>query len=215
MLIAYSTVFCKMLSLVQYSFCRTKTSANKIQYSTKHCRMTFLLYIRISDFQSHLDRHTTKTVRWTMHTLKTPISLGISTQYDQSSQSALRNLERTAKTDQTGWMPSWSESSLDAQVVTVWLLFSFNAHKISFLRFRWHVQLFRINQEEVMIMKKQRQWRGKHNAKKIKHCDRHYFCVQHYWFSRAARSVALKWTKFCAFYNGYWLNTAIYFVSGR
>ena len=101
-------------------------------------------------------------------------------------------IQRTVKTDQTGWMPSWSESSLDAQVnfvglVTVWLLFSFNAHKILFLRFQQHVhvQLFRINWEEVMTMKKQQQWRGKHNAKKIKCCDRHYFWVQHYWFSRA------------------------------
>ena len=60
-IIGYSTVFCKIwdficMSLrsaetildkqqrVQYSFCRTKTSANKIQYFTKHCRMIFLLY---------------------------------------------------------------------------------------------------------------------------------------------------------------------------
>ena len=63
-------------------------------------------------------------------------------------------------------------------LVTVWLLFSFNTHKISFLRFQRHVQLFRMNREEVMIMKKQWQWRGEHNAKKIKRCDRHYFWVQ-------------------------------------
>ena len=30
-------------SLVQYDFCRTKTSANKIKYFTKHCRMTFFI----------------------------------------------------------------------------------------------------------------------------------------------------------------------------
>ena len=49
-------------------------------------------------------------------------------------------------------------------LVTVWLLFSFNAHKISFLRFQRQVQLVTINWEEVMIMKKPRQWRGKHNV---------------------------------------------------
>ena len=38
--------------------------------------MTFLLYICISDFQSHLDRRTTKTMRWPMR---------ISAQFDQSS----------------------------------------------------------------------------------------------------------------------------------
>ena len=91
-------------------------------------------------------------------------------------------------------------------LVTVWLLFSFNAHKISFLRFQRHVQLFRINREEVMIMKKQLQWRGKYNLKKIKRCDWHYFWVQHYWFSRAACSVELKWTQFRAFYKK-WLLT--------
>ena len=42
-IIGYSIVFCK------------------IQYFTKHYRMSFLLYIRISDFQSHLDRRTTET----------------------------------------------------------------------------------------------------------------------------------------------------------
>ena len=56
-----------------------------------------------------------------------------------------------------------------------------------------------------MVMRKQLQWRGKHNAKKIKRCDRHYFWVQHYWFSRAARSVALKGAQFRAFYK--WLLT--------
>ena len=39
---------------VQYGFCRTKTSANKIQYFTKKCKMTFLLYIHIYDCQSNL-----------------------------------------------------------------------------------------------------------------------------------------------------------------
>ena len=118
---------------VQYDFCRTKTRANKIQYFTKHCRMTFLLYIRYSDFQSHLDRHTTKTMRWPMRTLKTQISLGISAHFDQPSLSASRNLGPLAThwahskdSDQTGWMPSWSESSLDAQVILfVWSLYSF------------------------------------------------------------------------------------------
>ena len=107
-----------------------------------------------------------------------------------------RNIESLAThwayskvSDQTGWMPSWSDSSLDAQVILlVWLLFSFNAHKLSFLRY---VEHFRINRE-VMIMKKQWQWRGKHNAKKIKRCDRHYFWFQHYCFSCSARGVALK-----------------------
>ena len=109
-------------------------------------------------------------------------------------------------------------SALDAQVhfvglVTVWLLLSFNAHKISFLRFQRHVQLFRINREEVMIMKKQWQWRGKHNAKKIKRCDRHYFWVQHNWFSCATRAWHWNEHNFMHSINGYWLNAAIYFVS--
>ena len=135
----------------------------------------------------------------------------ITTQFDQSSLSASRNLgslvthwAHSKDSDQTRWMPSWSESSLDSQVILlVWSLYSFHS-VLSFLRFQ-HVQLFRINREEVMIMKKQRQWRGKHNAKKIKCCDRHYFWVQHYWLSRGARSVALKWAQFRAFYK--WLLT--------
>ena len=103
---------------------RMKTSANKIPYFTKYRRMTFLLYICISDFQSHLDRHTTKTMRWPMH---------ISAQSDQSSLSTSRNLGSLATywahrkdSDQSGWMPSWSESSLDAQVILlVWSLCGF------------------------------------------------------------------------------------------
>ena len=142
-----------------------------------------------------------------MRTAKTQISLGISVQFDQSSLSASRNLKSLAThwahsrdSDQTGWMPIAMH-----RYFTVWLPFSFNAHKISFLRFQRHVQPFRINREEVMVMRKQLQWRGNHNAKKIKHCDRHHFWVQHYWFSRAARSVALKWAQFRTFYK--WLLT--------
>ena len=86
--------------------------------------MTFLLYNRISDFQSHLDRRTTKTMRLFMHTAKTQISLGISAQFDQSSLPASRNTGSLATHwayskdfDHTGRMPRWSESSLDAQVI--------------------------------------------------------------------------------------------------
>ena len=169
--------------------------------------MSFLLYMRISAFLNHLDRHTIKTMRWPMRTLKTPVSLGIFPQLNQSSLSASRNLGslithwvHSKDSDQTGWMPSWSESSLDAQLILlVWSLYGFYSvlmHiKYRFFGFQWHVQLFKINLGEVMIVKKQGQWRGKHNAKKIKCYDQHYSWVQHYWFSRAARSVALKWTQ--------------------
>ena len=68
--------------------------------------MTFLLYIRISDFQSHLDCRTTKTMRW-------PIR--ISAQFDQSSLSA-RDLGSLA----THWAHSkdWSDW-VDALVIWV------------------------------------------------------------------------------------------------
>ena len=121
------------------------------------------------------------------------------------------HLAHSKDSDQSDWVdtqPIWTFAGCTGDfvgLVTVWLLFSFNTYKILFLWFQRHVQLFRINREEVMIMKKQWQWRGKHDAKKIKRCDQHYFWIQHYWFSRAARSVTLKWAQFRAFYK--WLLT--------
>ena len=174
-------------------------------------RMTFLLYIRISDFQSHLDRHMTKTMSKDsdqpghLHPVWSVLAVRIKKPWI---------LSYPLSTQQRFWS-DWVDAQLIwvfagctgnfVGLVTVWLLFSFNAHKIWFLRFQRHVQLFRIKWVEVMIMKKQHQWRAKHNAKKIKCCDRHYFWVQHYWFSCAASSVALKWARFRAFYK--WLLT--------
>ena len=93
----------------------------------------------------------------------------IFSQFDQSSLSASRNfgslipIERTAKTlIRLGGCPAdLSESSLDAQVILfVWSLYGFYSvlTHIQYCFFGSNdVQLFRINREEVMIMKKQRQ----------------------------------------------------------
>ena len=158
-----------------------------------------------------------------MRALKTPISLGISAQFDQSSLSTSRNLGSLATHcahRQTGWMHSWSQSLLDTQVILLVLsLYGFYS-VLTHIKYRffgsndmYNVQLFRLNWEELMTMKKQRQWSGKHNAKKIKR-DRYY---ELHIIDFPVQLAAWHWNEhnFMHSVNGYWLNPAMYFVSGQ
>ena len=96
-----------------------------LEWSPKHYLPTQMLEWSAS----YLSQGTTKTTKLSVPRAKIQITWESTWEFANFvwSISALRTqtfFRQTAKTDQTGWRPGWSESSLDAQVIVLALSYS-------------------------------------------------------------------------------------------